>query len=202
MSKCLQRRKKAHLLFRERNVQQLFVSSFWPRDTELILKSAAGSQSHKKQLKARVGNLEKLARAGYTTYLKTWLIIGHGTWRGFHKLLTWDVDITAGSIEQQLPLWTGTPGPRWVEQTHEVTGHSQAGIRCCGDRTKRAVRQKETRMRQSDLKWEQLFVYEKFVCSFSDQNDLLPIWRMFICLKTLRDSRLNHTNHFTRLQTE
>ena len=136
------RGKKKPICYSERETCNSCLFRLFDRETlNWSLNLLLDHRVSRSNLKPGLVILEKL---GNTTFLKTTLlIIGHGTWRGFHKLLTWDVDITAGSIEQELPLWTGTSGPRWVEQTHKVTGHSQAGIRCCGDRTKRAVRQKE-----------------------------------------------------------
>lgn len=49
---------------------------------------------------------------------------------------TWDVDVSAGAIDQYLSFGAGTSGTGRVEQTHELTGHSQARIRCCWKKVK------------------------------------------------------------------
>lgn len=44
---------------------------------------------------------------------------------------TWNIDITAGAVHHDLPLWASTGGTRRVQQTHEVATHPQTGIGDC-----------------------------------------------------------------------
>lgn len=112
---------------------------------------------------------------------------------------TWDDDITTGAIDQYLPLWTGTSGTRWVEQTHEVTRHSQARIWCCGESKKPRA---EKIISQSGLRWKScLFVKSVFVLS---QSRAIYFKCFNFCfegcyfLKALRGTRLKHMNNLTQ----
>lgn len=95
----------------------------------------------------------------YCCYIMQQLAILTVSW-GCMGRPTWDDAITTGAIDQHLPLWTGTSGTRWVEQTHEITRHSEAWIWCC-KKVKRAKRI----ICQSGRRWERPICLWK-VCLF------------------------------------
>lgn len=46
---------------------------------------------------------------------------------------TWDDGVSTGAVNQHFALRTGAPGAGGVEQTHEVAGHPETRVGCCGE---------------------------------------------------------------------